>query len=189
MFEIVQAPAETKSKGIRLFIAGGIRNCPPWQDLLIEKLQNDERLKNELKIETDPWEKANGIIPRTEEEIKIIIFNPRCKEIPDEVSQIMWEYNKLDFSDLISFWFSEGSVNPITLFEYGSYLKSKKDLVIGCHENYERKLNIITQTALVASTNKSTIKINESFEDFYNQLVETLIYKIANYRIRNLNKN
>lgn len=188
MFEIVQAPAETKSKGIRLFIAGGIRNCPPWQDILIDRLQKDERIKEELSIETDPFQKSNGVLPKTEQEIKILIFNPRCKEIPEEVSQIMWEYNKLEFADIISFWFSEGSVNPITLLEYGLHLKSKKDLVIGCHENYERKVNVITQTSLVSSAIKKELKVNENFEDFYNQLVETLINKIGNYRIKNFNR-
>jgi len=187
MFEIVQAPAETTSEGIRLFIAGGIRNCPQWQNILIERLQNDERIKEELAIYNDPWEKTNGQLPKTEEEIKILIFNPRCKDIPEEVAQIMWEYNKLEFADVISFWFSEGSVNPITLLEYGLHLKSKKTLVVGCHEKYERKLNVMTQTALLAAETKSKIKVNENFEDFYNQLVETLIHKIINYRIRNLN--
>jgi hypothetical protein len=47
----------------------------------------------------------------------------------------------------------------------------------------------MTQTALVVTETKSKIKVNENFEDFYNQLVETLINKIINYRIRNFNKN
>ena len=46
MFEIVQAPEKTISKGIRLFIAGGISNCPPWQTELIERLKNEKRIKD-----------------------------------------------------------------------------------------------------------------------------------------------
>ena len=69
MFEIVQAPAETTSKGIKLFIAGGIRNCPNWKNELIKRLFEDERIKEEIYEEDD---------------IRIIIFNPRCNEVPEE---------------------------------------------------------------------------------------------------------
>jgi hypothetical protein len=166
MIEIVQAPSETVSKGIKLFIAGGIRNCPQWQNLLIDKLQNEEEIKEEIG----------------DSDIKIIIFNPRCNDIPEEEAQVKWEYNKLKQSDIISFWFSEGSVNPITLFEYGSHLYS--EIIVGCHNEYERKSNVIIQTGLA----RPDLKVNENFEDFYKEIVETLIDKITNYRVRNFNK-
>ena len=170
MFEIVQAPATTTSKGIKLFIAGGIRNCPPWQNELIEKLQKDERIKEEID---------------EDEDIKIIILNPRCKEVPDEKSQTKWEYDNLKKSDIISFWFSEGSQNPITLFEYGSHLHNHIPLVVGCHPNYEKRNNVILQTELA----KHEIKVNQNFDEFYEDLVDTLIGHITQYRIRNLNKS
>lgn len=44
MIEIVQAPAKTTSKGIKLFIAGGITNCKNWQNELIEKLLKEQRI-------------------------------------------------------------------------------------------------------------------------------------------------
>ena len=173
MFEIVQAPAETTSKGIKLFIAGGIRNCPNWQNELISKLIEDQRIKDEIE---------------EDEDIKIIVFNPRCKEIPEEKSQIKWEFDSMKKSDIISFWFSEGSVNPITLLEYGKHLKSNmgmniKHLVVGCHPNYERKSNVIYQTEL----ERKDLKVNEDFDSFYEKLVDTLIGSISGYRIRNLN--
>jgi hypothetical protein len=167
MIEIIRAPSETTSEGIKLFIAGGIRNCPQWQNLLIEKLQNEEEIKEEIG----------------DSDIKIIIFNPRCNDIPEEEAQVKWEYNKLKQSDIISFWFSEGSVNPITLFEYGSHIDTT-NLIVGCHENYERKSNVIIQTSLA----RPDLKVNENFEDFYKEIVETLIDKITNYRVRNFNK-
>lgn len=169
MFEIIQAPAETTSKGIKLFIAGGIRNCPKWQDELIEKLLKEQRIKDEIE----------------DEDIKIIIYNPRCNEVPEEDKQIEWEFNKLKESDIISFWFSEGSVNPITLLEYGKHMKSKKKLVIGCHPNYEKKNNIKVQTEL----ERKDLKVNEDFESFYEELVDELIGSITNYRIRNISKS
>jgi len=172
MFEIVQSPGETTSKGIRLFIAGGISNCPQWQNELIERLQNDERIKEENYEEG-------------EEPVNIIIFNPRCKEIPEEKPQVTWEFNKLKSSDIISFWFSEGSMNPITLFEYGRYLDSKKKIIVGCHPDYPRKSNVIIQTEL----ENPKITINENFEDFYNELVKVLVTRIISYKIRNFNRS
>jgi hypothetical protein len=167
MIEIIQAPAETISKGIKLFIAGGIRNCPNWQNILIDRLSNEQQIKDEIGYSN----------------IKIIIFNPRCKKIPNEKKQVKWEYDKLKQSDIISFWFSEGSVNPITLFEYGSYIDST-NLIVGCHPKYERRRNVIIQTGLA----RPDIKINKNFENFYKEIVETLIDKITNYRIINFNR-
>lgn len=159
MIEIVQAPNETTStEGVKLFLAGGISNCPQWQKEISERLLNEQSLKDYSE--------------------KIIIFNPRCKDIPEERPQIMWEYDKLGKSDIISFWFSVGSLNPITLFEYGSHLKSKKAIVVGCHPDYERRNNVITQTKLA----KPTLKVNEDFEEFYTQLVAAIIKKIKSKR-------
>lgn len=156
MIELVQAPSEDKFKGVKIFIAGGISNCPKWQDELVEKLSNEPKL---LK-----FKKKN-----------IVIFNPRCKEIPEEEAQIKWEYKRLKKSDIISFWFSEGSLNPITLFEYGKHFKSKdKKIVVGCHPDYERRNNVITQTKL----ENPKLKVNENFDDFYNEIVNTLVKKL-----------
>lgn len=155
MFEIVQAPNEIASKSnIKIFLAGGISNCPHWQKTLIEKLINDIRLETNILIS---------------------LINPRCNEIPEEESQTIWEYKNLKKSDIIIFWFSTGSLNPITLFEYGSYLKTKsKKLIVGCHPDYLRKNAVIIQTKLA----KPKLKVNESFEDFYEELVNILIEKI-----------
>jgi hypothetical protein len=150
MIEIVQSPNETTNqKGIRLFLAGGISNCPNWQDIIIEKLKNDERLKDK----------------------NVIVFNPRCKTIPEEEPQVTWEYKKIKVSHIVSFWFSEGSPNSITLFEYGSHFKSRKKIIVGCHPNYPRKSNVVIQTKLV----KPNFKINESFESFYEQIIITIL--------------
>ena len=158
MIEIVQSPNIEKNKGIRLFLAGGISNCINWQKDLCIRLENDERLKKELTPD-----------------INILIFNPRCEEIPEDDPQIQWEYERLQTSDIISFWFSVGSLNPITLFEYGSYLKSEnKTIIVGTHPEYQRKNNVIKQTQLA----NPKIKVNEDFENFYNNIIETLLEKI-----------
>ena len=59
-----------------------------------------------------------------------------------------------------------------------------KHLVVGCHPNYERKSNVIYQTEF----ERKDLKVNENFEDFYKEIVETLIGKITNYRVRNFNR-
>lgn len=159
MIEIVQAPNEAKTKGIKLFLAGGISQCPHWQKKLCDRLRNESRL----------------------EEYNIIIFNPRCNEVPDEEFQTKWEHNRLKESDIISFWFSIGSLNPITLFEYGSYFKSRrKKIIVGCHPEYLRKNAVKIQTGLDAPK----LHVIEDFEDFYNEIVVTLVDNTSLYQIK-----
>lgn len=155
MIEIIQAPNQpTTFDGLKIFLAGGISHCPKWQDEISERLMNEPRLKKYSQ--------------------RILVFNPRCKQIPEEEPQIKWEYEKLHQCDIISFWFSVGSLNPITLFEYGSHFKSRKKIIVGCHPDYERKNNVKIQTQLA----KPSIKINENFEDFYNDIVNNIIKKL-----------
>ena len=155
MIEIIQAPNQsTTFEGLKLFLAGGISNCENWQNILCERIVNEPRLKKFTQ--------------------RILVFNPRCKQIPEENPQIKWEYEKLQQCDIISFWFSVGSLNPITLFEYGSHFKSRKKIIVGCHPDYERRNNVIVQTQLA----KPSIKINQNFEDFYNDIVNAIIKKL-----------
>ena len=135
-----------------MFIAGGITNCENWQNDLILRLKQETKLNESKKI-------------------NLVILNPRCEEMPDHNTQVKWEFKKLKKSDIISFWFSEGSVNPITLFEYGSHFKSKKKkIVVGCHPNYEKRNSVIVQTEL----ERPKLKVQENFEDFYTELLKTI---------------
>jgi len=166
MVEIVQSPAnESRLDIIKIFLAGGISNCPNWQKDLCDRFLNDERLQYK----------------------DVIVFSPRCEEIPEEDPQVRWEYDKLNKSDIIGFWFSYGSLNPITLFEYGSYIrwhswplhypqdKINKTLVVGCHSDYQRKNNVIIQTKLA----RPGLEIQNNLDDFYNKLIETILnYKL-----------
>lgn len=155
MIEYIQAPNNKQiDYGIKIFLAGGISQCPNWQEEIVKKLIDDNRVN------------IKGI--------RIVIFNPRCKEVPEETPQIIWEYERLHKSDIISFWFSVGSMNPITLFEYGSHLNTNKTLVVGCHPEYLRKNNVVVQTKLVNPNQK----VNEDFDSFYEELVETILLKI-----------
>jgi hypothetical protein len=157
MIKIVQSPEVIKLKrnSIKLFLGGGISNCPKWQDEICEKLSKEKRFD--------------------EYNMDIFIFNPRCKSMPEEEAQIKWEHENLKKSNIVSFWFSEGSLNPITLFEYGKYFKSKtKDLVVGCHMNYQRRSNVIIQTKLEFPH----FCIVDTLDDFYQNIVMSIIDNI-----------
>ena len=109
-----------------IFLAGGITNCPDWQQDLVKLLD----------------------IPQ------IVILNPRRKNFPIgnpsvAIEQITWEFNSFQKADLISFWFSRGSLNPIVLFELGKWLvQNEKKIFIGIDTEYQRRQDVEIQTFL-----------------------------------------
>ena len=82
------------------------------------------------------------------------MFNPRRENFPIHDpnaanEQIKWEYDKLKESDMIIFWFSRGSLNPIVLYELGMWGNSRDiPIIIGIDEGYERKQDVEIQTKL-----------------------------------------
>ena len=131
---IITAPSEDYSlehtKNYKVMMAGGITNCPNWQVELIQ-----------MFTEKCP-------------DAEISLFNPRRENFPidnpgESERQIVWEFNKFREADAHIFWFSRGSLNPITLYELGRYGNSgKKPLCIGIDEEYQRKQDVIIQTQL-----------------------------------------
>jgi hypothetical protein len=132
-----------------LFLAGGITNCPNWQQDLIELLK-DER--------------------------DLIVYNPRRANFPIHdpnaaKKQIAWEYQYLKHCDMISFWFSRGSLNPIVLYELGMHGNSSDKIIfIGIDEGYERKQDVEIQTKLA----RPDIKIVYSLEDMAKKIQKVL---------------
>lgn len=129
---ILQAPSYNGDiKVPSIFLAGGISNCPNWQDTVIRMLYPIR---------------------------KLAILNPRRDSFDIEnrhmaIEQIEWEHDHLKLANMILFWFSEGSINPITLFEYGRWgrlgqANSGVPVFVGCHPNYVRKFDVEIQTAL-----------------------------------------
>jgi len=135
MAVVLQAPnySEKSLASRSIFLAGGITNCPNWQNEVIEKLFD---------------------IP------DLVIFNPRRDNFDtgDEKEsdvQIEWEFKHLEKADMILFWFSEGSLNPITLFEYGLWGRLRlptqgnvRRIFVGTHPNYPRSFDVRKQTSL-----------------------------------------
>jgi hypothetical protein len=146
------------SGNISLFLAGGISNCPNWQNKIIEELKDIDNLT---------------------------IFNPRrCEfiqkssydndknasiEVIESRKQIEWESIKLITSDILVFWFSRGSPNPISLYELGYYAHaSDKEVFIGIDPEYERKIDVEIQTELA----RPDIKIVYSLDNLVEQIKE-----------------
>jgi hypothetical protein len=117
----------------KLFLAGGITNCPDWQSDFVKFFSKEKNAD------------------------KYVVYNPRRKNFPIEDpnasdEQIAWEYDKLKNSDVILFWFSKGSLNPIVLYELGRWGNSdilkRKQIFVGIDPGYERTQDVIIQTKL-----------------------------------------
>ena len=129
MVQVIEAPSKEESKyKHRLFLAGGITNCPDWQSEVIRKF---------------------GDTP-------ITIFNPRRKHFDvtkedESEKQITWEYIKLLTATELLFWFPKETLCPIVLFELGAHLKTHKLLLIGMHPDYARRQDVEIQSKLARS--------------------------------------
>jgi len=142
----------------KIFLAGGITNCPDWQSETI----------GAMEIYSFP--KTQGIFSFIKQ--NITIYNPRRKNFPiDDPNaaevQIVWEYKHLQGADLVVFWFSRGSLNPIVLYELGRWGNSSdKPIIIGVDEEYERKKDVIMQTGLA----RPDVVIRSSLSDVINDI-------------------
>ena len=130
--EVVEAPRcprwfSDENMADALFIAGGITDCPPWQDELIASL----------------------------EDVDMTILNPRRERWPKNSNeaeierQIKWEFKMLLKAPAVSFWFPKETVCPITLYELGRMAMTNKTLFVGTHPEYSRRLDVETQLSLV----------------------------------------
>lgn len=113
-----------------LFLAGGITNCPNWQQELVNLLE-DELLSG----------------------MNLVIYNPRRENFPigdpkAAYEQIEWEHTHLAKADIISFWFSRGSPNPIVFFEYGKWFNTGKPVFLGIDPEFNRKQDVLIQSEL-----------------------------------------
>ncbi len=146
---IIEAPNEVYSiennNNLKLFLAGGITNCPDWQSKIIKDIK---KLPN------------------------LTVYNPRRKDFPigdpnAAEAQVTWEFIHLLNADVILFWFSKGSLNPIVLFELGRYgLSGDRPIIVGIDPEYERKQDVIIQTQL----SRPDVVIADSLEEMTDAL-------------------
>ena len=120
---IIEAPDNIPPKA-DLFLAGGISNCPNWQEQAIELLGNTE---------------GTAINPRRSEKF--------TEDIADE--QIAWEHQALRVCDSVIFWFPSETLCPITLFELGVFTQRKDTpIFVGTDLKYGRRFDVIKQLQL-----------------------------------------
>jgi nucleoside 2-deoxyribosyltransferase len=136
---------------IGVFLAGTITGAKDWQKQVTESLRDFD----------------------------INVFNPRRAKKPtdqeDVQQQIEWEYNLLRLADLVSFWFGDETVAPITLFELGAQSALKKPIIIGMDPKYSRRFDVETQMGL----DRPDIKIVYSLEDLSATISEALLAIIS----------
>ena len=126
-----------------LFLAGGITDCPDWQQELVRLLRDTD----------------------------LILLNPRRANFPmtDPTAanqQIDWEHRHLRLADAISFWFCAEAMQPITLYELGAWSMTDKPLFVGVHPDYSRRQDVEIQTKLV----RPDVKIVYALSDLANQI-------------------
>ena len=117
-----------------IFLAGGIPGCRDWQAEMSQVL---------LKT------LSQGTV-----------FNPRRQidwmDDANSKAQITWEFTHLWKADIIAFWFSRPTLNPTTLFEYGTHLTRRRSgdpnapqIAVGIDPGYARERGVRTQTRLI----------------------------------------
>jgi hypothetical protein len=139
-----------------VFVAGGISNCPDWQDKFCKRFVGD----------------------------KILLINPRScfpsEEQITEEEQITWEYSHIqnacrrtkamekrpDVACAISFWFTSATVQPTSLLELGKATIIAEKLFVGVDPDYEWKLDVEIQVGL----ERPEVKIVYSLDDLEEQI-------------------
>jgi len=141
-----------------LFMAGGITGCSQWQNKMVEQLKDE----------------------------KITLLNPRRAnyDVLDpamEAIQITWEHTYLSKCDAVSFWFTSDTVQPITLFELGTFcpvlpdhlpmethIEISKQVFVGVNPDYKRISDIKFQLGL----RRRDIEIVFDFDELISQIKE-----------------
>ena len=132
MGKIITAPEPLEQSDSSIFLAGGISNCPDWQEDVARQLS---------------------------ENTESIIYNPRRRDFDmnsyEEISrqQIRWEFYALRMAKVNLFWFPSETLCPITLFELGSAIHRLHPgtLMVGTHPKYLRRFDIIEQGKLAGA--------------------------------------
>ena len=172
--KVITAPNEyiLEKDEISVFLAGGITNCPNWQEDIINRLEN---------LSTD----------------KLVVFNPRRENFPihdpsASYQQIEWEFKALENANIFSMYFSSGvSDQPICMYELGRNLVKmqiknptdwKNRIVISTEEGYKRKQDILIQTELACGDLFINTQINDSvLKDYHAEMIvkayKKLLYK------------
>lgn len=151
--KVVTAPNRVmvEETDIQIFLAGGITNCPEWQDVVIAKLEDTPG----------------------------VLYNPRRKNFPIHdpgaaQEQIRWEFEHLEKADLFSIWFCNApSDQPICMYELGRNLARFEHsnlpgfVVVGVEPGYRREQDVYHQ---VRNAQGPSFPICQSLDEFVNEI-------------------
>lgn len=158
----VEALDELKSgvEGKTVFLAGGISDCPNWQQEMCSLLQDTN----------------------------LILLNPRREHFPigdpsAAREQIAWEHRHLKAADAILFWFPRETLCPIVLYELGAWSMTSKPIFVGIHPKYTRRRDVEVQTGLV----RPDVKIVYRLDELASQVASNLEHVEEDYAITERN--
>lgn len=118
----IEAPTEFDASVPAVFLAGGITDCPNWQQEATLLLDG-------------PWAVLN---PRRAD---FPIHDPSAAE-----AQVKWEYQHLNMADVVLFWFAAGpSPQPIALYELGARAAMGVSIAVGADPKYLRRTDVVLQ--------------------------------------------
>lgn len=134
----IESPEIYESGGKSIFLAGGITNCPDWQQDIVSMLRDTD----------------------------LTLLNPRRENFPIHdpnaaLAQITWEYEHLRKANAILFWFPRETLCPIVLYELGAWNMTKKPIFVGVHPEYKRRPDVEIQTQLA----RPSIEVVYSLQD------------------------
>lgn len=146
--KIITAPEIYKNdSNIACFLAGGITNCPNWQDEVIKNIKEYASSENiDLKY--------------------LDIYNPRRANFPIDnpnaaQEQIEWEFKYLEKCDIFSMYFCNApSDQPICMYELGRNISEIKNeymgtwghrIIVSVEKGYKREQDVLIQTRLATN--------------------------------------
>lgn len=146
----LESPGKLELDCTSIFLAGGITNCPDWQQEMRKLLENTD----------------------------LALLNPRRANFPiDDPSaankQIEWEHDHLRIADAILFWFPHETLCPIVLYELGAWSMTDKLIFVGVHPEYKRRRDVEIQTRLV----RPDVEVVYSLEDLSRLVIGGIFVK------------
>ena len=149
--KIITAPEIYKNNNnnnITCFLAGGITNCPNWQNEVIKNIQEySSRTNIDLRY--------------------LDIYNPRRENFPIDnpnaaQKQIEWEFKYPEECDIFSMYFCNApSDQPICMYELGRNISEIKKnysktwehrIIISVEKGYKREQDVFIQTRLATNS-------------------------------------
>ncbi len=128
----------------RVYLAGGIKECPDWQNDLEKLLSGIEGLST-----CNP--RVAGFIPRSSD---------------DYTNMVKENRRNLESCGAVIFWFPKNMLTPVALCELGAEIARERPLFIGIEEGYKRSVDVQVQTGL----ERPDIQIVNSLEDLAHQV-------------------